>query len=91
MKTITTTMDSNGRMLIPAEVREKFNIQSGDKLKLEIHEKDLRIVCVEQIIDEMHEIFTKNKINKNEHHLEEFLKNKQEEFSLEEERRHHVE
>ena len=83
MRIITTTMDRNGRMLIPAEVREKFNIESGDKLKLEIHDKELRIICVEQIIDEMHEIFTKNKSNEDEDHLEE--------FSLEDKGKHHAE
>ena len=83
MRIITTTMDNNGRMLIPAEVREKFNIESGDKLKLEIHDKELRIICVEQIIDEMHEIFTKNKSNEDEDHLEE--------FSLEDKGKHHAE
>lgn len=55
-------MDQHGRVLIPAEIRERLNIQPGDKVNLEVYENELKIISANQIIDEMHTIFTKTKI-----------------------------
>ena len=53
-------MDQHGRVLIPSEIRERLNIQPGDKVNLEVYENELKIISANRIIDEMHAIFTKN-------------------------------
>ena len=34
MKKLVTNMDQHGRVLIPSEIRERLNIQPGDKVNL---------------------------------------------------------
>ena len=61
MEKITTSLDQHGRMLIPAQIREKFNIEPGDRVILEMNDDALKILNVNHIVDEMHSIFTKNR------------------------------
>ena len=84
MKRLVTNIDMHGRMLIPAEARKKLNIQSGDKVNIEIHENDVRIINSNHVIDEMHNIFTKNQNNAEEGLVDDFIKNKYEEYQIEE-------
>ena len=60
MKKLVTNMDQHGRVLIPSEIRERLNIQPGDKVNLEVYGNELKIISANQIIDVMHTIFTKN-------------------------------
>lgn len=61
MKKLMTSMDQHGRILIPAEIRTEFNIHPGDQIILSIEHNELKIINTNQIIDDMHAIFTKNK------------------------------
>ena len=62
MEKLVTNMDQHGRVLIPSEIREKLNIQPGDKVNLEVYENEVKIISSNQIMDEMYSIFTKNQI-----------------------------
>ena len=46
MKKLVTNMDQHGRVLIPSEIREKLNIQPGDKVNLEVYENEVKIISV---------------------------------------------
>ena len=37
-------MDQHGRVLIPSGVRERLNIQPGDKVNLEVYENEVKII-----------------------------------------------
>ena len=86
MKRLVTNMDMHGRMLIPAEIREKLNIQPGDKVNIEVHEDEVRIINSNHIIDEMYNIFTKNQNNIKEGVIDDFISSKHEEYQVEESR-----
>ena len=86
MEKITTSLDQHGRMLIPVQVREKFNLAPGDKVILEMSNNALKILNVNHLIDEMHNIFTKNNNGKKISEVEEFIKNKREDFTIEQAR-----
>ena len=62
MEKLVTSMDQHGRVLIPSTIREMLNLQPGDKVNLEIYKNEVKIISANQIIDEMHAIFTKNQI-----------------------------
>ena len=85
MKKLVTNMDQHGRVLIPSEVREKLNIQPGDKVNLEVYETELKIISANQIIDEMHAIFTKNQNDRKDSVVEDFINRMHEEYQIEEE------
>ena len=57
---IITSLDQHGRMLIPSNIRERFNISPNDKVTIELTEDALVIRNVDYIINEMNAIFTKN-------------------------------
>jgi AbrB family looped-hinge helix DNA binding protein len=86
MKKLVTNMDQHGRVLIPSEIRERLNIQPGDKVNLEVYENELKIISANQIIDEMHAIFTKNQNSRKDLVVDDFINRKYEEYQIEEER-----
>ena len=86
MKKLVTNMDQHGRVLIPSEIRERLNIQPGDKVNLEVYENELKIISANQIIDEMHAIFTKNQNSRKDSVVDDFINRKHEEYQIEEER-----
>jgi AbrB family looped-hinge helix DNA binding protein len=86
MEKLVTNMDQHGRVLIPSEVRERLNIQPGDKVNLEVYETELKIISANQIIDEMHAIFTKNQNDRKDSVVDDFINRKHEEYQIEEER-----
>lgn len=86
MKRIITSMDRHGRMLIPASIREKCNLHSGEKIIIEVNDNDIKIVNADHIIDEMHTIFTKNQTNKSKSIVDDFIDTKRREFLIEEKR-----
>lgn len=87
MEKVTTNMDQHGRVLIPSEIRTMLNIQPGDKVNLEVYENEVKIISANQIIDEMHAIFTKNQNNKKDSIVDDFINKKHEEYKIEEERK----
>jgi AbrB family looped-hinge helix DNA binding protein len=86
MERIVTSMDQHGRMLIPVNIRERFNINPGEKVTLEITDDQLKIINGDSVIDEMHNLFTKNKTNIRNSHVKEFIKQKRQEYLIEEQR-----
>ena len=86
MEKIITNMDQHGRVLIPSGIREMLNIQPGDKVNLEIYENEVKIISANQIIDEMHTIFTKNKNDNQDSLVDDFINKKREEYQIEEAR-----
>ena len=86
MKKLVTNMDQHGRVLIPSEIRERLNIQPGDKVNLEVYENEVKIISANQIIDEMYAIFTKNQNNRKGSVVDDFINRKHKEYKIEEER-----
>jgi AbrB family looped-hinge helix DNA binding protein len=44
MEKLITSIDRHGRMLVPAEIRERLNIRPGDKVNLEIYDDEVKII-----------------------------------------------
>jgi len=86
MKRLTTSMDQHGRMLIPAHLRERLNLRPGEKVTLEINHNQITIINSDDVIDEMHAIFTKNKTVTNGSVVDDFIKQKRQEHLIEEAR-----
>jgi AbrB family looped-hinge helix DNA binding protein len=84
MERLTTSMDRHGRMLIPSYIRERLNIHPGEKVILEIEDNQIKIINADHVIDEMHKIFTKNQNISKDSHVDEFIKQKCEEYNTEE-------
>jgi AbrB family looped-hinge helix DNA binding protein len=83
---IITSLDQHGRMLIPSNVRERFNISPNDKVTIELTEDALVIRNVDYIINEMNAIFTKNQTVKKENIVEDFIKDRRKDFEIEQAR-----
>lgn len=86
MEKLITSMDQHGRMLVPAELRERLNIKPGDKVNLEIYDDEVKIINANKIIDQMYEIFTKNQTDKIGSAVDDFISRKREEYEIEETR-----
>lgn len=86
MEKLVTSMDQHGRVLIPSVIRERLNIQPGDKVNLEVYENEVKIISANQIIDEMYAIFTKNQNNRKDSVVDDFINRKHEEYQIEEKR-----
>ncbi len=86
MERIITSIDQNGRMLIPSSVRERFKMNPGEKITIEIDNNEIKIINADHIIDEMHELFMKNQKTKNISVVDDFIAKKREEYSIEETR-----
>jgi AbrB family looped-hinge helix DNA binding protein len=83
---IITSLDQHGRMLIPSNIRERFNISPNDKVTIELTEDALVIRNIDYIINEMNAIFTKNQTVKKENIVEDFIKDKRKDFEIEQAR-----
>ena len=83
---IITSLDQHGRMIIPSNIRERFNISPNDKVTIELTEDALVIRNVDYIINEMNAIFTKNQTVKKENIVEDFIKDKRKDFEIEQAR-----
>ncbi len=83
---IITSLDQHGRMLIPSNIRERFNISPNDKVTIELTEDALIIRNVDYIINEMNAIFTKNQTVKKENIVEDFIEDKRKDFKTEQAR-----
>lgn len=83
---IITNLDQHGRMLIPSNIRERFNISPNDKVTIELTEDALVIRNVDYIINEMNAIFTKNQTVKKENIVEDFIEDKRKDFEIEQAR-----
>lgn len=86
MERIVTTVDQHGRLLIPSVIRERFNIECGEKLAIEIIDNEIKIVNADYVIDEMHKLFMKNKNSKKISIVDDFNDKKHQEFLIEETR-----
>ena len=86
MERLTTSMDRHGRMLIPSYIRERLNINPGEKIALEIEDNQIKIINADHVIDEMHRIFTKHQMSKKDSHVDDFINQKHEEYNIEKSR-----
>ncbi len=86
MQKIITHIDQNGRMLIPIAIREKLNIHPGEKIALEINDNIMKIISVDNTIDEMNKLFMKNRTKKVVSIVDDFIEKKHQEFLIEENR-----
>jgi bifunctional DNA-binding transcriptional regulator/antitoxin component of YhaV-PrlF toxin-antitoxin module len=88
MVNLTANMDKYGKVLIPLQIREIFNIQPGDIINLEVHKNGAKVINTdqmnEQVIDEMHAVFTKHRPNRKGSIVEDFINRKKQEYKMEE-------
>jgi len=80
---VITNLDQHGRMLIPSQIRERFNINAGDKITLEIDNNELKIRNISYTINEIHNIFMKNNTDKNKSVTDDFISTKRDDFKTE--------
>ena len=59
MKAKTIHIDRNGRISIPAIVREKLNIRPGDELSFELKDDEIRISTYKSHLDKARKILEK--------------------------------
>lgn len=83
---VLTSMDQHGRVLIPVSIRERFNMHPGEKITIEIQDNEVKIINVDNVIDEIHKIFMKNQHNKKSSIVDDFIANKRQEYFREEAR-----
>jgi bifunctional DNA-binding transcriptional regulator/antitoxin component of YhaV-PrlF toxin-antitoxin module len=90
MERIVTSMDQHGRMLIPSLIRERFNMYPGEKITIEIDHDIIKVINADHVIDEMHELFTKNQTSqpgdKKKSIVDDFISTKRQDYLLEEAR-----
>lgn len=58
----------------------------GEKITIEIENNEVKIINVDNMIDEMHKIFMKNQHNKKISIVDDFIANKRQEYFIEEAR-----
>ncbi|WP_341793958.1 MULTISPECIES: AbrB/MazE/SpoVT family DNA-binding domain-containing protein [unclassified Rickettsia] len=73
-------------MLIPSSIREKFNMHPGEKITIEIDNKEIKIINADHIIEEIHELFMKNQSNRKISVVDDFIARKRQEYLIEEAR-----
>jgi bifunctional DNA-binding transcriptional regulator/antitoxin component of YhaV-PrlF toxin-antitoxin module len=83
MDKITTNLDQHGRMLILSNIRERFKIEPGDKVTLEITNDALIIKNIDHIVNEIHSIFIKNKTNRENSIVDDFISSKRKDSEIE--------
>jgi AbrB family looped-hinge helix DNA binding protein len=59
MQSITTRMGENGRIVIPASIRETMGLKPGDALQVSLDEEGLRIQTIRQQIAQAQAIVRK--------------------------------
>lgn len=86
MERIVTSMDQHGRMLIPSLIRERFNMHPGEKITIEIDHNNIKVINADHLINEMHELFTKNQADKKTSIVDDFITTKRQDYLREETR-----
>lgn len=86
MERVVARVDQHGRMLIPAHIRAELGIHPGERVTLEINNGLIKVINFSDIIDQAHAIFTKNRPSKQGSRVDEFLKQRREEYLIEERR-----
>ncbi len=56
----TGTMSGNGRIIIPAIMRDNLHLHSGDKFTIKCDEKGIHIKPLSQSLAEMQELYAKH-------------------------------
>jgi AbrB family looped-hinge helix DNA binding protein len=79
---IRTHIDNNGRLLIPAELRKKYNLNVGDAVVIRIIDNEIKLVNMKQMISEVQDIVRKY-VPKDVSLVEELRKMREEELALE--------
>lgn len=53
---IRTHIDNNGRLLIPAELRKKFDLKNGSAVVIRVIDNEVKLINVSQMINEAQNI-----------------------------------
>lgn len=56
---VRTHIDNNGRLLIPAELRKKYNLQSGSSVVIRVVNNELKIVSIAEVLSEAKQLVRK--------------------------------
>lgn len=79
---VRTHIDNNGRLLIPAELRRKYHLDSGSAVVIRIMNNQMQLVSLKQVIAEARDI-VKKYVPKGVSLVDELRKMRNEEFYLE--------
>ena len=79
---IKTHIDNNGRLLIPAELRKKYHLDSGSAVVIRIVDNQIQLVNLKQVIAEAQDII-KQYVPRGVSLVDELRKMREEEVSLE--------
>ena len=75
-------IDNNGRILIPAKIRNSCNIKPGDKFNVEIIDGEIHLKSISKSIQEVQQLFRKY-VPKGTNVVDDFLNERQKEYQLE--------
>ena len=78
-----TRLDRNGRIVIPAAVREQLGVKPGDELVLDVGPHDVRLTSHSAALTELKRLVREG-TGKHPYTVEEFLKDRRAEADLEE-------
>jgi AbrB family looped-hinge helix DNA binding protein len=56
---VRTHIDNNGRLLIPVELRKKYNLNNGSAVVIRIIDNEIKIVNISQMITEAQDLIRK--------------------------------
>lgn len=81
MNTFRAVIGSNGRLVIPAEIRKELCFKPGDELVLNVDNHELRVMSAQQSLAKARDLFQKH--SKGKKVLNDFLKHRREEAGRE--------
>lgn len=81
---IRTHIDHNGRLLIPSQVRKRFNMKAGDAFVLRVIDNEIKVVSLNQVLSEVQDLVSKY-IPQGTSLIEELRELRSEEAQIEEE------
>ncbi len=71
-------VDQNGRILIPAPMRKKLNLHTGDRMVLRIIDNELHLISIDKVINDTQILF-KKLITSNTSDVDEFIEGRRKE------------
>ncbi len=56
---IRTHIDDNGRLLIPSEIRKKFDLKNGSAVVIRVIDNEVKLINISQMLNEAQNIMRK--------------------------------
>lgn len=60
MQTLQTRMGQNGRVVIPAEMRQALGLKAGDEVVMRLEDGEIRLVALRDSVRQARELFRRH-------------------------------